>query len=115
MAEQNPGFHYKRGRLLTFSGWKSNSVQPESLAAAGFVYEGNDDQVRCVFCQLKLENWQPADDPKAEHKNMSANCRFVVDPDNCEGDETVVCDYIIDTVNDAVMFQNATYAGMLLL
>ena len=92
-----------QNRLMTFTdkGWKSYyNVEPEALAAAGFIYEGNGDEVRCVCCQIKLEGWEKGDDPVEEHRRMSERCRFVVDPDNCEGDETVVCDYAIDTVND---------------
>ena len=108
-------FQYKENRYMTFTnnGWKSTyHARPEDLAAAGFVYEGNGDEVRCVCCQLKLENWEPKDDIRDEHKNMSANCRFVINPENCEGDETVVSDYTIDTVNDVVMFNPASYSGM---
>ena len=100
---------------MTFkdNGWNpSYHARPEDLAAAGFVYEGVGDEVRCVCCQLKLENWQPNDDIRDEHKNMSPNCRFVVNPGNCEGDETVVSDFTIDTVNDVVMFNPASYSGI---
>ena len=115
MAAQNTGLQYKDNRLKTFTdkGWKS-SYNEEPLAAAGFIYEGDGDEVKCVSCHIKLEGWEEGDDPVEEHRRMSERCRFVTDPENCEGDPEVVCDDTIEIGNDAVMFQSPEYQGKFL-
>ena len=117
MAAQNTGLQYKDNRLKTFTdkGWKSSyHAEPEVLSAAGFIYEGCGDEVKCVSCHIKLEGWEEGDDPVEEHRRMSERCRFLTDPENCEGDPEVVCDNTIEIVNDVAMFQSPKYQGKFL-
>lgn len=66
-------------RLQTFQNWPKNLKQtPEMLAAAGFYYQGYDDQVRCFHCDGGLHGWQPTDDVWIEHAYWFPNCGFVV-------------------------------------
>ena len=114
MAAQNTELQYKENRLKTFTdkGWKSSyNAEPEVLATAGFIYEGNDDEVKCVFCQIKLEGWEEGDDPADEHRKISSKCRFVEDPENCEGDPGVVSDSMVGPSTDVEKFGDPTYSG----
>ncbi|KYM99237.1 Baculoviral IAP repeat-containing protein 2 [Cyphomyrmex costatus] len=54
--------------------WK---VEPQKLAAAGFYYTGESDQVQCFMCDVKLCNWEPKDDPFADHQRESSKCEFI--------------------------------------
>ncbi|KAL6442673.1 hypothetical protein ACFW04_002645 [Cataglyphis niger] len=66
-------------RLQTFQNWPKNLKQtPETLAAAGFYYQGYDDQVRCFHCDGGLHGWQPTDDVWIEHAYWFPNCGFVI-------------------------------------
>lgn len=96
-------------RLQTFHNWPKNLKQtPETLAAAGFYYQGQrenylffyihtttlvkclllillciwyigfDDQVRCFHCDGGLHGWQPTDDVWIEHAYWFPNCGFVI-------------------------------------
>ncbi|XP_070170336.1 death-associated inhibitor of apoptosis 2 isoform X2 [Polyergus mexicanus] len=66
-------------RLQTFQNWPKNLKQtPETLAAAGFYYQGFDDQVRCFHCDGGLHGWQPTDDVWIEHAYWFPNCGFVI-------------------------------------
>jgi len=35
---------------------------------------GPDDNVRCYFCDGGLKNWQPTDEPWAEHRRWFSRC-----------------------------------------
>ena len=62
-------------RMATFRSWPpSISVTAESLARAGFYYEGTSDRVTCYSCDKSLKSWQPTDNPWIEHKKHSPNC-----------------------------------------
>ena len=67
-----------QGRLETFRNWPSNHpLRPESLARAGQYYTGDDknpDETRCFVCKKRLCNWDPGDDPYAEHKSQFPDC-----------------------------------------
>ena len=115
MAAHNTELQYKQNRLKTFTdkGWKSSyNAEPESLAAAGFIYEGCGDEVKCVCCHIKLQGWEKGDVPLDEHKNRSSSCRFVVNPENCEGDAKVVCNLMAGPATDVQKFGEPTYSGI---
>ncbi|KAI9482132.1 hypothetical protein LPJ79_000107 [Coemansia sp. RSA 1821] len=73
-------------RLKTFDNgeWphtgRSNwNVTPEKLAEAGFYYTPefpNDDTATCAFCGYALGDWEPDDEPIAEHSKRSPECLF---------------------------------------
>lgn len=66
-------------RLQTFRDWPKDVKQtPEMLAAAGFYYQGFNDQVRCFHCDGGLHGWQPTDDVWVEHAYWFSHCGFVI-------------------------------------
>lgn len=68
-------------RLRTFDAWPlDHVVARKALAEAGFVYTKNQHEnplVRCVVCNIHLNNWRRTDDPWVEHARWSATCSFV--------------------------------------
>ena len=62
-------------RVETFKNWPpSIAVKPESLAVAGFFYEGIGDRVTCYSCGKSLKSWLPMDSPWVEHQKYSPTC-----------------------------------------
>ena len=49
-------------------------VHPLVLAEAGFFYTGQDDRVRCAFCNGSLQDWQSGDQPVEEHAKHFPTC-----------------------------------------
>lgn len=64
-------------RLETFSGWPHRVIRPADLANAGFIYTGERDMVRCVFCGQYVGNWEDDDFPMVEHRTLFPNCPFM--------------------------------------
>ena len=78
-------------RLATFTStpypsspasWPHESPKPEQLAAAGFEYAGHTyypDEVKCTACDAELSDWEPHDNPLAEHIRVSSDtpCSFI--------------------------------------
>jgi len=50
---------------------------PADLASAGFVFTGDRDLVRCVFCGQYVGNWEEEDFPITEHRSLFPHCPFV--------------------------------------
>lgn len=67
-------------RLHTFKGWPHNCSlpSPDKLVHAGFYYTKEKDAVQCATCGIKIANWQPEDDPIAEHKKFSPKCHYLM-------------------------------------
>ncbi|KAM6454075.1 baculoviral IAP repeat-containing protein 7 [Liasis olivaceus] len=66
-------------RLMTFENWPSYApVSPELLARAGFFYTGQQDYVRCFYCDGALRNWEQGDDPWTEHARWFPRCAFLL-------------------------------------
>ncbi|KAF4078333.1 hypothetical protein AMELA_G00198060 [Ameiurus melas] len=66
-------------RLTTFSNWPTGtSIQPDTLARAGFFYTGHSDNVKCFFCNGSLRNWEPGDDPWQEHAKWFPRCEYLM-------------------------------------
>lgn len=75
---RNPVYATVESRLRTFDNWPTDVTQkPEELAAAGFYYTGNGDQVRCFHCDGGLRLWDPSDDPWMEHARWFNTCGYV--------------------------------------
>ncbi|KAJ1531810.1 hypothetical protein ONE63_000464 [Megalurothrips usitatus] len=75
---RNPMYATVESRLRTFENWPSDVTQkPDELAAAGFYYTGNGDQVRCFHCDGGLRLWDPSDDPWMEHARWFNTCGYV--------------------------------------
>ncbi|KAJ2680298.1 hypothetical protein GGI25_000891 [Coemansia spiralis] len=75
-----------KGRLATFStsewphaGRADWNVTPEKLAKAGFYYTPEwpgDDTATCAFCGYALAEWEPDDEPEAEHARRAPDCLY---------------------------------------
>ena len=68
-------------RISTYKNWPpSIPVTAETLARAGFFYEGMGDRVTCYSCGKSLKSWQPTDNPWHEHKKHSPKCAHLTWP-----------------------------------
>ncbi|NWU47750.1 BIR7B protein, partial [Dromas ardeola] len=66
-------------RLSTFRNWpRYTDMRPEQLARAGFFYTGQDDVVRCFYCDGGVRNWSLSDDPWREHAKWYPGCEFLL-------------------------------------
>ena len=62
-------------RLATFRSWPpAIPLTGESLAKAGFYYEGTSDRVTCYSCDKSLKSWLPTDNAWIEHYRHSPKC-----------------------------------------
>ena len=78
--EQLQDMKLESRRLDSFSSWPNSAyVRKENLAKAGLYYLGIADRVKCAFCNGILRNWEPGDDPMAEHRKFFPNCAFLTD------------------------------------
>ncbi|XP_013396547.1 baculoviral IAP repeat-containing protein 7-A-like [Lingula anatina] len=69
-----------RDRWQTFVNWPQyNPVPSTDLAAAGFIYTGPADTVKCVFCDGRLRNFEVGDTAIGEHQRHFPRCEFVLD------------------------------------
>ncbi|WAR08448.1 BIRC7-like protein [Mya arenaria] len=59
--------------------WPETSpVKVEDLVAAGLVYTGVGDSVRCYHCGGGLRNWESGDDPMEQHAKWYPTCQHVL-------------------------------------
>ncbi|XP_067890182.1 baculoviral IAP repeat-containing protein 2 isoform X2 [Heterodontus francisci] len=66
-------------RLQTFLRWPvRNFIQPEQLARAGFYYVGQNDDVKCFYCDGGLRSWEAGDDPWVEHAKWFPRCEYLL-------------------------------------
>ncbi|XP_052088207.1 baculoviral IAP repeat-containing protein 3-like isoform X2 [Mytilus californianus] len=77
---KHPVLEDKDSRLKTFAGvWRTDIEQtPDILVDAGFFYTGEEDTVRCHYCDGGLRNWEPKDIPWEEHARWFPFCKFVI-------------------------------------
>ncbi|OPL21739.1 hypothetical protein AM593_10504, partial [Mytilus galloprovincialis] len=86
---KHAAFDDKESRIATFDGWRTDIEQtPDILADAGFFYtgielftllvHGEEDTVRCHYCDGGLRNWEPKDVPWEEHARWFPFCKFVI-------------------------------------
>ncbi|XP_061486998.1 baculoviral IAP repeat-containing protein 7 [Rhineura floridana] len=74
-----PDMEAEEDRLLTFENWPSYAqVIPELLASAGFFYTGQEDYVKCFYCDGTLRSWEHGDDPLMEHARWFPRCQFLL-------------------------------------
>lgn len=68
-------------RLQTFNDWPRDAeVNPERIAKAGFYYTGNNLEVECFACHVKISHWDYGDRVMERHRYLSPDCSFVLDP-----------------------------------
>ncbi|XP_048767248.2 uncharacterized protein LOC125674198 isoform X2 [Ostrea edulis] len=59
--------------------WPLSIIQtPKQIAEAGFYFTGEEDAVRCHYCDGGLREWEPGDDPWTEHARWFPFCKFVM-------------------------------------
>ena len=69
--------HYSQ-RLKTFNSW-SHERKPDkvALAMAGFFYMATEDWTMCIWCGVRLRNWEVNDVPFQEHYKWSRDCPYL--------------------------------------
>ncbi|NWY55728.1 BIR7B protein, partial [Chionis minor] len=78
-APEYPEMVTEEMRLTTFRTWPQyTDMHPEQLARAGFFYTGQDDVVRCFYCDGGVRNWSYGDDPWREHAKWYPGCEFLL-------------------------------------
>lgn len=70
-------YYHEEARLSTYGGWPIDQVNPGDMAAAGFYYTKYEDVVTCPFCKLSMNRWSAEDDPAADHRKYSPDCRMI--------------------------------------
>jgi hypothetical protein len=70
-------YRSEAARLESFWNWTHQYPLPADLASAGFIYTGNSDLVRCVFCGQYVGDWEEEDFPITEHRSLFPHCPFV--------------------------------------
>ncbi|KAI5706206.1 hypothetical protein M8J76_006408 [Diaphorina citri] len=76
---KHPNLSTLDSRVLTFTTWPRDSpLGPQSLAVAGFFYDGQGDWVRCFHCDGGLRKWTAMDEPWSEHARWFPECHFVM-------------------------------------
>ncbi|XP_071137536.1 putative inhibitor of apoptosis isoform X2 [Mytilus edulis] len=77
---KHAAFDDKMSRIATFDGdWRRDIEQtPEILADAGFFYTGEEDVVRCHYCDGGLRHWEQGDVPWEEHARWFPFCKFLI-------------------------------------
>ncbi|XP_065340490.1 baculoviral IAP repeat-containing protein 7-B-like [Cloeon dipterum] len=76
--ENTLNFRFEAHRLYSLlkkTNWQY--VGPFSLAKSGFYYTGDQDNVRCVFCNLEVRGWEEGDTADREHRRWNPNCPFL--------------------------------------
>lgn len=61
-------------RLNSFENWPLEWLNKKELAQTGLVYMGEDDKVKCYFCEVEIGHWERDDQPINEHLRFSPNC-----------------------------------------
>uniref|UniRef100_A0A0A1XBF2 Apoptosis 1 inhibitor n=1 Tax=Zeugodacus cucurbitae TaxID=28588 RepID=A0A0A1XBF2_ZEUCU len=61
-------------RLKSFENWPLEWLNKKELAQTGLVYTGEDDKVKCYFCEVEIGRWERDDQPINEHLRFSPNC-----------------------------------------
>ncbi|KAL0120678.1 hypothetical protein PUN28_008389 [Cardiocondyla obscurior] len=70
-------YRFEIARLDSYDGWPVSFIDPKKLAAAGFFYTKEKDEVKCFACTIKLSGWEDGDDPMVEHQRWSGRCKMV--------------------------------------
>jgi len=70
-------YRSEASRLESFWNWNHPYPMPADLASAGFIFTGDRDLVRCVFCGQYVGNWEEEDFPITEHRSLFPHCPFV--------------------------------------
>ncbi|XP_060070474.1 uncharacterized protein LOC132550425 [Ylistrum balloti] len=74
---RNPLYEHEATRRETFNSWNGRH-DIDSLIEAGLFYTGDQDIVRCFYCDIGLAEWNRDDDPWQEHARHSHECHFLL-------------------------------------
>lgn len=75
---RHPEFATEFARVKTFATFPAwCPVKPDVLANAGFFFTGSGDCVRCFFCDIGMQEWEPNDEPLEEHARFHPRCNFI--------------------------------------
>ncbi|MDP0589272.1 MAG: hypothetical protein QS748_14725 [Candidatus Endonucleobacter bathymodioli] len=87
-------------RISSYNSWRLDiTPTPQSLAAAGFFYLGeNNDAVRCHYCDGGVKSWTAEKDPWVIHAQFFPYCKYLI---KMQG-----ADFITDAANN-LMVQRA--------
>lgn len=69
--------HHEENRKKTFddNNWNNPHIRDTNLLAkSGFYFLRPPDTVKCIFCAVKLSQFEAGDDIIAEHMKYSQNC-----------------------------------------
>jgi len=81
----NNYYEYKKNVMETeammresFEAWTSLPYPDvEEMVKCGFFYTGTGDVVECIHCGVQVDQWEPGDIIKDEHKKASPSCEIV--------------------------------------
>ena len=73
----NIDYCFEAARLQSTQNWPVPYIEPEKLTAAGFYYTGQDDNLKCFECGIKICQWVEGDDVMFEHQRWSPRCGFI--------------------------------------
>ena len=69
--------YHEDDRRDTFIEWPIEFIKPEDLAANGFFYLRQYDDVECNFCNGILGDWEEGQIPEVRHKETYPHCKFI--------------------------------------
>lgn len=71
----------EENRLLTFVNWPADGpISPERIAKGGFWATGAPGVTKCFACGCYIANWFYGDQVMARHRELNAQCPFVLNP-----------------------------------
>ena len=66
-------------RLYTFHTYPlTYAIKPYAYAEAGFYYTGEQDAVRCFYCNLGMHHWSAQDQPWLQHAACRPHCTYLI-------------------------------------
>lgn len=64
----------EQNRINSFENFPKRFLSAEQMAKSGFYYSGEADIVCCIYCNVRIGNWEEGDDPDADHTRWSPFC-----------------------------------------
>ena len=69
--------YFEKERLDSYVEWPVLFINPQKLAASGFYYLRQNDDVACIYCNGIIGCWEIDDDPDEEHLKHFPHCKFI--------------------------------------
>ncbi|CAF1028763.1 unnamed protein product [Adineta steineri] len=69
-------------REQSFIEWSQSSPSPVNMVTSGWFLDKTKsrDHTRCQYCNAEHHNWQPTDNPRFVHNQLSPYCSFLLSP-----------------------------------